>query len=117
MITDELKHNDTAMKFMEVVVLIKKITERQEAGDTAVSLYGPQTTYFNRVSMMMDAGALLTSESASTLEGRHSKWLYIKEHGRYKHEDLHPGAKHSCCPTSIICPIAVLMCVFYTSQS
>ena len=59
MVADKLKNNNTVKKFVEVVVLIKRMAEGQEAGDIAVWLCGLQSTYFNGVSMTMDAGALL----------------------------------------------------------
>ena len=60
MVADELKHDDSGLKFVEAIVPIKRMAEAQEVGDAAVWLCGPQSTYINGVSMMMDAGALLS---------------------------------------------------------
>ena len=60
MVADELKHDDTGLKFVESIVPIKRMAEAQEIGDTAVWFCGPQSTYITGVSLMMDAGALLS---------------------------------------------------------
>jgi NAD(P)-dependent dehydrogenase (short-subunit alcohol dehydrogenase family) len=60
MVEKELKKDPTSLKFVEAVVPIKRMAEAEEVGDTAVWLCGPQSTYINGVSLMVDAGALLS---------------------------------------------------------